>query len=129
MSANLKTVESDLTAFKLLINGKLVPGANSRGVINPATVIADQNDLGGALTQHPDVAKVALTGSTATDREVMASVASTLKRITLELGGNDSAIILPGTNIKEVAPKIFMGAMINAGRVCLASTTPGSDVS
>ena len=50
----------------------------------------------------------------------MASVANTLKRITLELGGNDAAIILPGTDPKEVAPKIFMGAMMNAGQVCLA---------
>ena len=87
------------------------------GVLN---AITDQNDLGGALTQHPDIVKVAFTGSTATGRKVMASVASTLKRITLELGGNDPAIILPGTNIKDVAPKIFMGAMINAGQVCLA---------
>ena len=87
------------------------------GVLN---VITDQNDLGTSLTQHPDVAKVAFTGSTATGRKVMASVANTLKRITLELGGNDAAIILPGTDPKEVAPKIFMGAMMNSGQVCLA---------
>ena len=103
-----------LTTLKF---GELAASILPPGVFN---VIADQNDLGGALTQHPDVAKVAFTGSTATGRKVMASVAGTLKRITLELGGNDAAIILPGTNIKEVAPKIFMGAMINAGQVCLA---------
>jgi acyl-CoA reductase-like NAD-dependent aldehyde dehydrogenase len=103
-----------LTTLKF---GELAASILPPGVLN---VIADQNDLGGVRTQHPDVAKVAFTGSTATGRKVMASVAGTLKRITLELGGNDAAIILPGTDIKDVAPKIFMGAMINAGQVCLA---------
>ena len=87
------------------------------GVLN---VIVDQNDLGGYLTQHPDVAKVAFTGSTATGRKVMASVAGTLKRLTLELGGNDAAIVLDDVNVKEVAAKIFQGAMFNSGQVCLA---------
>ena len=105
------------TPLTTLRFGELAASILPPGVFN---VIADRNDLGGALTQHPDVAKVAFTGSTATGRKVMASVAATLKRITLELGGNDAAIILPGTDIKDVAPKIFMGAMINAGQVCLA---------
>jgi len=83
-------------------------------------VIVDQNDLGGALTQHPDVAKVAFTGSTATGRKVMASVAGTVKRLTLELGGNDAAIVLDDVNVKETAAKIFQGAMMNSGQVCLA---------
>jgi acyl-CoA reductase-like NAD-dependent aldehyde dehydrogenase len=103
-----------LTTLKF---GELASQILPPGVLNTFT---DQNDLGTALTQHPDVAKVAFTGSTATGRKVMASVASTIKRITLELGGNDAAIILPGTNAKEVAPKIFMGAMMNAGQICLA---------
>jgi len=103
-----------LTALRF---GELAASILPAGVFN---VITDQNDLGTALTQHPDVAKVAFTGSTATGRKVMASVAGTIKRITLELGGNDAAIVLPGTDIKEVAPKIFMGAMINSGQVCLA---------
>jgi len=105
------------TPLTTLRFGELAASILPPGVLN---VIADQNDLGTALTQHPDVAKVAFTGSTATGRKVMASVASTLKRITLELGGNDAAIILPGTNAKEIAPKIFMGAMMNSGQVCLA---------
>ena len=103
-----------LTTLKF---GELAASILPPGVFN---VITDQNDLGTPLTQHPDVAKVAFTGSTATGRKVMASVAGTIKRITLELGGNDAAIVLPGTNVKEVAPKIFFGAMVNAGQVCLA---------
>jgi len=87
------------------------------GVFN---VIVDQNDLGGLLTQHPDVAKVAFTGSTATGKKVMASVAGTIKRLTLELGGNDAAIVLADANVKEVARRIYQGAMLNSGQVCLA---------
>jgi acyl-CoA reductase-like NAD-dependent aldehyde dehydrogenase len=87
------------------------------GVFN---VITDQNDLGTALTTHPDVAKVAFTGSTATGKKVLASTASSLKRLTLELGGNDAAIVLDDVNVDEVAPKIFFGAMVNTGQVCLA---------
>lgn len=105
------------TPLTTLRFGELAASILPPGVLN---IIADQNDLGGTLTQHPDVAKVAFTGSTATGRKVMASVASTIKRITLELGGNDAAIILPGVSAREIAPKIFMGAMINAGQVCLA---------
>jgi acyl-CoA reductase-like NAD-dependent aldehyde dehydrogenase len=88
------------------------------GVVN---VIADANDLGGALTSHPDVAKIAFTGSTATGRKVMASAAATLKRLTLELGGNDAAIVLDDVDPKEIAPKLFFAAMINSGQVCLAA--------
>ena len=87
------------------------------GVVN---VVVDQNDLGDALTGHPDVAKVAFTGSTATGKRVMASAAGTLKRLTLELGGNDAAIVLDDADPKEVAPKIFATAMLNAGQVCVA---------
>ena len=87
------------------------------GVIN---VVIDNNDLGTRLTSHPDVAKVTFTGSTGTGRKVMGVGAGTLKRITLELGGNDAAIILDDVDPKEIAPKIFNGAMINAGQVCLA---------
>jgi acyl-CoA reductase-like NAD-dependent aldehyde dehydrogenase len=84
-------------------------------------VIADCNDLGGALTSHPDVAKIAFTGSTATGRKVMASAAPTLKRLTLELGGNDAAIVLDDVNPQEIAPKLFFAAMVNSGQVCLAA--------
>jgi acyl-CoA reductase-like NAD-dependent aldehyde dehydrogenase len=88
-----------------------------RGVLN---IIADHNDLGAELTQHPDVAKVAFTGSTATGRKVMANVASSIKRLTLELGGNDAAIVLDDVDVKAVAANIFQGAMVNSGQVCLA---------
>jgi len=87
------------------------------GVLN---LIVDNNDLGSALTEHPDVAKVTFTGSTATGKKVMASAAGTVKRVTLELGGNDAAIVLDDANIKEIAPKIYGAAMHNSGQVCIA---------
>ena len=88
------------------------------GVIN---VIVDHNDLGDALSSYADVAKVAFTGSTATGKKVMASAAGTLKRLTLELGGNDAAIVLDDVDPIEVAPKLFVAATMNAGQLCLGA--------
>jgi acyl-CoA reductase-like NAD-dependent aldehyde dehydrogenase len=87
------------------------------GVIN---FVTDANDLGQILAQHPDVAKVSFTGSADTGRRVMASAASTLKRITLELGGNDAAIVLDDVDPKATAAGIYAGAFSNAGQVCIA---------
>ena len=105
------------TPLTTLRFGELCAQLLPPGVVN---VITDVNDLGGALTGHPDVAKVSFTGSTATGRKVMASVAGTLKRLTLELGGNDAAILLDDVDPKAVAAKIFGSAMANSGQVCLA---------
>src|SRR5258706_542286 len=102
-----------LAALKL---GELCADILPPGVIN---VIVDANDLGEALTSHPDVAKVAFTGSTATGRKVMESAAGTLKRLTLELGGNDAAIVLDDVNPKEIAPELFAGATFNSGQRCV----------
>ena len=87
------------------------------GVLN---VIIDCNDLGSELTAHPDVRKVSFTGSTATGKKVMGSAAGLLKRVTLELGGNDPAIVLDDVDPKSVARSLFEGAMMNSGQVCLA---------
>jgi acyl-CoA reductase-like NAD-dependent aldehyde dehydrogenase len=106
------------TPLTTLRFGELCAEIFPPGVIN---IIVDQNDLGDALTSHPDVAKVAFTGSTMTGKKVMASVAGTLKRLTLELGGNDAAIVLDDVNPQEVAPKLFAAATMNAGQVCLAT--------
>jgi acyl-CoA reductase-like NAD-dependent aldehyde dehydrogenase len=88
------------------------------GVLN---VIIDANDLGGMLSSHPDVAKISFTGSTATGRKVMASAAATLKRLTLELGGNDVAIVLDDADPAEVAAKLYAAATFNAGQTCMAA--------
>jgi acyl-CoA reductase-like NAD-dependent aldehyde dehydrogenase len=105
------------TPLSTLKFAELVKDILPKGVLN---VIADANDLGEALTRHPDVRKISFTGSTATGRKVMASAAETLKRITLELGGNDAGIVLDDVDPKKVAPGIFEGAFQNSGQVCLA---------
>lgn len=104
-----------LTTLKL---GALAAGILPPGVLN---IIVDDNDLGSVLTAHPDIAKVSFTGSTATGKKVMQSVASDLKRLTLELGGNDAAIVLDDVDIKQVAPAIYASAMSNSGQICLAT--------
>ena len=98
--------------FAALIKDLLPPG-----VVN---FVTDANDLGDTLTAHPDVAKISFTGSTATGRKVMSSASNTLKRVTLELGGNDAGIVLDDVDPAAVAPAIFEGAFQNSGQVCLA---------
>jgi acyl-CoA reductase-like NAD-dependent aldehyde dehydrogenase len=105
------------TPLSTLKFAELVAKVLPKGVLN---VLADANDLGDALTKHPDVRKISFTGSTATGKKVMASAAETLKRITLELGGNDAGVVLDDVDPKKVAPGIFEGAFQNSGQVCLA---------
>jgi len=88
------------------------------GVLN---VICDDNDLGDELTSHPGVDHIAFTGSTATGSKVMASAAATIKRITLELGGNDPAIVLDDVDVADAAGRVYRAATMNAGQVCLAA--------
>ena len=105
------------TPLSTLRLGELIAGIFPAGVVN---IVTDQNDLGSRLTSHPDVAKISFTGSTETGRKVMAGAAASIKRLTLELGGNDAAIVLPDVDPATVAPGIFGGAFLNAGQVCIA---------
>jgi acyl-CoA reductase-like NAD-dependent aldehyde dehydrogenase len=95
-----------------LINEVLPPG-----VVN---VITGENEIGAAMTSHPGIAKITFTGSATTGRKVMVSAAETLKRLTLELGGNDAGIVLPDADPKEIAEGLFWGAFINSGQTCAA---------
>jgi acyl-CoA reductase-like NAD-dependent aldehyde dehydrogenase len=99
--------------FAALVKDLLPPG-----VLN---VIADANDLGAAMTAHPDIRKISFTGSTETGKRVMAGAADALKRVTLELGGNDAAIVMGDVDPVETAPKIFNAAFQNSGQVCIAA--------
>ncbi|WP_336980913.1 aldehyde dehydrogenase family protein [Altererythrobacter fulvus] len=105
------------TPLTTLLFGEICAEVLPAGVVN---IIADQNDLGEALTSHPGIDKIAFTGSTGTGKKVMASAAASLKRVTLELGGNDAAIVLDDADPKVVARKIYDGAMTNAGQICVA---------
>jgi len=105
------------TPVTALVLGEIVRDIFPAGVIN---VITDANDLGPHLTGHRDVAKVGFTGSTATGKRIAANSAQTLKRITLELGGNDAAIVLNDVDVRATAAGIFGNAFLNCGQVCLA---------
>lgn len=108
---------SPYTPLATLKLGELLQDVLPPGVLN---VISGGDELGKWMTSHPDIGKVSFTGSTATGRKVMESASRTLKRVTLELGGNDAAIVLPDVDPKAVAPALFWGAFFNSAQVCVA---------
>lgn len=95
--------------------GELVRDIVPAGLLN---IISGGNQTGAALVDHADVAKVSFTGSTQTGKLIMRAAAGSLKRLTLELGGNDAAIVLPDVDPKTVAPALFGAAFFNSGQVC-----------
>lgn len=109
---------SPFTPLCTLKLGELLRDVLPAGVLN---VVSGGNELGTWLTGHPDVRKISFTGSTATGRKVMESAAGTLKRITLELGGNDPAIVLPDVDIDKTARELFWAAFQNSAQFCVAA--------
>lgn len=107
---------SPLAPLSLLRLGALLVGEVPAGVVN---IIAGGDEVGPWLTAHPDVDKVTFTGSTGVGKAILANAASDLKRVTLELGGNDAAIVLPDADIAKVAEPIFTMAFINSGQACV----------
>lgn len=105
------------TPLSSLKFGELVKDLLPPGVLN---IVSDNNNLGAAITSHPGIAKVSFTGSTPTGKRIMASAAGTLKRVTLELGGNDAAIVLDDVDPKAAAEGIFNASFLNSGQVCIA---------
>lgn len=86
-----------------------------KGVLN---IVTGGGEVGAAMTAHPGIAKIVFTGSTETGRRIMAGAAGNLKRLTLELGGNDAGIVLPDVDVAEVAPKLFAACFHNSGQTC-----------
>ena len=103
-----------LTTLKL---GEILRDVFPPGVVN---VLAGGDELGAAMTEHRGIDKISFTGSVATGKKVLASAAATLKRVTLELGGNDPAIIMDDVDPRAVAKKIFFASFVNSGQVCMA---------
>ena len=87
------------------------------GVVNVVTGAAE---IGSHMSRHPGIDKMVFTGSVPTGKKIMGASAETLKRLTLELGGNDAGIVLPGTDVKPLLEKLFWGCFINAGQTCSA---------
>jgi acyl-CoA reductase-like NAD-dependent aldehyde dehydrogenase len=84
------------------------------------TVVPGAGELGAHLSEHPDVDKLMFTGSTKTGQAIIKSSADTVKRLTLELGGNDAGIVLPDVDPAAIAEGLFWGAFINTGQTCAA---------
>jgi acyl-CoA reductase-like NAD-dependent aldehyde dehydrogenase len=108
---------SPYTPLATLKVGELLNQVFPRGVVN---VLAGGDTLGAWITEHPGVDKISFTGSVATGKKVLVSAAQTLKRVTLELGGNDAAIVMDDVDAKAVAKKIFFASFVNSGQVCMA---------
>ncbi|KAF3096269.1 hypothetical protein TWF706_007726 [Orbilia oligospora] len=88
------------------------------GVVN---VLSGDDNLGPWMTSHPGIDKISFTGSSATGRKVMESCSKTLKRVTLELGGKDPAVILPDVDVPLVAAQIAFYSFFNSGQICIAT--------
>lgn len=108
---------SPYTPLSSLEMGRVMQQALPPGVLN---VVSGGDDLGKWVSEHPTVRKISFTGSVATGKKIAAVAAPDLKRVTLELGGNDPAIILGDVDPKAIAEKLFWGAFNNAGQICIA---------
>lgn len=109
---------SPFTPLCTLKLGELCRDLLPSGVFN---VVTGGDELGKWMTAHPDIDKIAFTGHTETGKHVMRAAAGTLKRVTLELGGNDPAIVLPDVDATAVAPQLFWAAFQNNAQFCNAT--------
>lgn len=108
---------SPYTPIATLLLGELSRDILPPGVLN---ILGGSDRFGQVLVEHSGIDKITFTGSVATGKRVMASAAGTLKRVTLELGGNDPAIMLEDADFEGMTPKIFNAAFANCGQICMA---------
>ncbi|MCP5042156.1 MAG: aldehyde dehydrogenase family protein [bacterium] len=106
---------SPYTPLAVLRFGEIMRDVVPAGVLN---VVSGGDDLGRFMTEHPDIHKISFTGSGPTGKKIMASASGSLKRITLELGGNDAAIVRSDAKPAEIVDPIFDMAFQNSGQVC-----------
>ena len=108
---------SPYTPLSSLRFGELAADAVPAGVLN---VISGNDALGSLMTSHPLVRMISFTGSVATGKKIAAAAAVDIKRVLLELGGNDPAIVLDDADIEAVADGVFANAFANCGQICVA---------
>jgi acyl-CoA reductase-like NAD-dependent aldehyde dehydrogenase len=108
---------SPFTPRSTLKLGEVLRDVLPPGVLN---VVSGKDPLGASMTSHPVPRKISFTGSVATGKKVAAAAAPDLKRVTLELGGNDPAIVLDDVDVDAMVEKLFWGAFQNNGQVCSA---------
>lgn len=99
---------------------KLVEIINRHVPKGVCSVVLGTGEVGGALSAHPDIAKVTFTGSTRTGQRILSNSVDSLKSVVLELGGNDVGLVLEDADIDVVAGRIFGSAFLNAGQTCAA---------
>ena len=109
---------SPFTPLTTLRIAELIKDVVPAGTVN---IVTGEDTLGPLITEHPDIDKITFTGSTATGKKIMAGASGDLKRITLELGGNDASIVLPDADVEKVAEQLFWSSFSNAGQVCIAA--------
>jgi acyl-CoA reductase-like NAD-dependent aldehyde dehydrogenase len=108
---------SPYTPLSSLRFGELIRDALPPGVLN---VVSGNDSLGALMTSHPLVRMISFTGSVATGKKIAATAAADLKRVLLELGGNDPAIVLDDADVDAVAEGLFANAFANCGQICVA---------
>ncbi len=108
---------SPYTPLSTLRIGELLRAVAPAGVLN---VISGGDEVGAQLTKHAKIDKINFTGSVATGKKIALIAAKSLKPVTLELGGNDPAIVLADADVKKIAEPIFWGAFTNTGQICIA---------
>ncbi|WP_159656430.1 aldehyde dehydrogenase family protein [Vibrio atypicus] len=108
---------SELTPVNTLKLGQLLQDVLPAGVLN---VISGGGDIGRAMSEHQQINKLVFTGSTPTGQNIMQAAATNLKRLTLELGGNDAGIVLPNVDLDAITEGLFATAFINMGQTCAA---------
>jgi acyl-CoA reductase-like NAD-dependent aldehyde dehydrogenase len=108
---------SPFTPLAALRLGELTRDILPAGILN---VVSGSDKVGAWMTAHPVPRMVSFTGSIATGKRIAAGAASDLKRVTLELGGNDPAIVLDDVSVGDVADGVFDNAFANCGQVCVA---------
>ncbi|WP_299538046.1 aldehyde dehydrogenase family protein [uncultured Streptomyces sp.] len=108
---------SPYTPLATRLLASVMAAALPEGVL---TVVTGREPLGARLAAHPGIRHVTFTGSPATGRAVARGAATSLARVTLELGGNDAAILLDDVDVERVAERLFWAAFRNCGQVCMA---------
>ncbi|MGL4339027.1 MAG: aldehyde dehydrogenase family protein [Rhodoglobus sp.] len=111
---------AETTPLSALIFAEILQQADlPAGVVN---IITGAGDVGEALVQHPDINKVAFTGSTAVGRAIAKSIAGTGKKLTLELGGKGANIVFDDAPIDQAVEGVVNGIFFNQGHVCCAGS-------
>ncbi|MFF6910650.1 aldehyde dehydrogenase family protein [Streptomyces sp. NPDC012389] len=108
---------SPFTPLATRLLGSVLSATLPEGVL---TMVTGREPLGARLVSHPGIRHVTFTGSVPTGRAVAAAAAPGLARVTLELGGNDAAVLLDDVDVERIADRLFWAAFRNCGQVCMA---------